>query len=167
MRKNLEKLVSQDLENDVYFWDGNICVRSTAITIGNPPSVTISVPNLSGVSVQREQTSLIVTFATAVLLLFFMLMGFGYLPKYPVIGSFFLLLCAWPAARLLRSDRWEVTLKQGGILADESFTSRSQQWSHQLCQAVSQAISASRSSGSGGHGGLSTPIFPNPVLTRN
>lgn len=167
MRQGLQKRIEQDPESDVFFWDGEVCVRSTAITVGNPPQNTISIHNLNGVSVSKGHSSILGMLACLIVLLFFWFLGFSTIKSSPWVGGFLLILSAWPAWLMARPAPWEVLLKQGGMLADEIFTSRSEKWAKLFCDAVSQAIIQRKTGGSGGQPVAVEAIFPDPVLTRN
>ena len=95
------------------------------------------------------------------------LCGFAWIKEFTGLGVVALTLSAWPLYLMFRPRPWEVTLKKGGILGDESFETRSQQWAQTLSDAISRAIIASRSSGSGGQAVAQEAIFPDPVFTRN
>ena len=167
MRKADKRQVSEDLKNDVYFWDGVVCVRSTAITIGSPVTTTISVPNLEGVSVRKRESSTIGMLCGCFVVLFLWLFGLSCIREFLWVGSFLIALSAWPIYLMFKPRPWEVSLKKGGILADESFETKSEQWARMLSEAISRAIMATRESGSGGQFSSKQGIFPDPVLTRN
>ena len=166
-RKAASRQIQEDQSNDIYFWDGVICVRSTAITIGSPPTTTISVRNLQGVSIAKREATAMSMICGSLVVLFLWLFGFAWIKESTGLGVATLLLSAWPIYLMFRPRPWEVTLKKGGMLADEHFETKSQQWAQTLTDAISRAIIASRSSGSGGQPVAQEAIFPDPVLTRN
>jgi hypothetical protein len=167
VRKNLQRHIQQDRESDVYFWDGEVCVRSTAITVGNPPSNTISIAGLQGVSVSRAEGSTLGILGGTLVLILFLFLGFSSVLKFPFVGGFFLLLAGWVGWLLFRPAPWQVILKSGGLLSDEVFSSDSEDWARRFGDAVSQAILARHPGGSGGQPVPAQAIFPDPVLTRN
>ena len=167
VRKAATRQIQEDQQNDIYFWDGVVCVRSTAVTIGSPPTTTISVPNLQGVSIAKREASAMSMICGSLVVLLMWLCGFAWIKEFTGLGVVALTLSAWPLYLMFRPRPWEVTLKKGGILGDESFETRSQQWAQTLSDAISRAIIASRSSGSGGQAVAQEAIFPDPVFTRN
>ena len=177
--KNRRKQIAQDPEQDVYFWDGQVCVRSSVITVGNPPINTISVQNLHGVAYENKPRSFIWP-------LFFGLLGFVFLmttaslfisssatgndsiglalafPMLALTTWFFYKALASPASHL-------VTLKMGGLLGDEIFSSKSKEWAEKFSHAVSQAIMIEQHRRGGGGQAVyqPEPIFPDPTHARN
>lgn len=167
VRKSLQRHIQQDPVSDVYFWDGEVCVRSSGITVGNPPTNTISVPSLQGVVVAKAEGSILGTLGGSLVLILFLFLGFSGMRTSWLVGGFFLGLAGWVGWLMFRPSPWQVVLKQGGLLSDEVFTSHSEDWARRFGDAVSQAIMARASGGSGGQQIPSQAIFPDPVLTRN
>jgi hypothetical protein len=158
--------IQQDLENDVFFWDGEVCVRSSVVTIGNPPSNVISIANLQGASIDREKLKT-VDLITNSLFLFILLAAVFVLGwVHPWLAVAPLLLSAVPVYLMIRPRPWVITLKKGGVLADEYFCSKDKKWSHDFVRSVTQAIMGNRG-GSGGQSVHAYPIFPDPVLSKN
>jgi len=168
--------IFQRPEQEIYFNDGHICVTSGAITVGNPPTNTISIQNLFGVSLSKAGTDwfwLIVFFIGA--LFFTGLTLFSAISDYEGRWYFafaFGIFALWFWIRLyldhLRESPWEVKLKIGGMTADEVFLNPNQEWAEKFSQAVSYALTVEQHRRSGGTQPLPPPpIFPNPTFSRN
>jgi len=179
MRYNIpeKREVSQDPDQDVYFWDGSVCVRSSVITIGNPPTNTISIQNLQGVSLSKgKRNGFLVTIYIIGLLFLTPITALSiWLDKELkawIISFGLSLINLWLFIRFcleIRPLPWAVTMKMGGMLADEVFTSRNQKWAEQFSQAVSQAIMIEqhRRGGGGQTAYQPEPVFPDSTNSRN
>ena len=168
--------IFQKPEQDIYFHDGHICVTSGAITIGNPPTNTISIQNLNGVSLSQEKVtpwSLVfwslgsLLFIALVVVCFFSDNWRDYLIFIGSLG----LIAGMFIAKLIHEllpRPWDVTIKIGGMMADEVFSNPNQEWAEKFAQAVSYALSVEQHRrGGGGQAVPQAPIFPSPTLGRN
>lgn len=169
MRYNIPKKreVAEDPEQDVYFWDGEVCVTSRVITIGNPPTNTISVLNLNGVSLNQDRVSGIAFLSYTICGIFFATFGVASYSKYALLSFVLLVASCLIFYRLLKTS-WSVTLKMGGLLADEVFTAKRRDWAERFAAAVGRAMANEQNQrGSGGQAVHQAPIFPDPTFSRN
>jgi hypothetical protein len=157
--------IEENPEPDVYFWDGEVCVTSRIISIGDPATSTLSVPNLHGVSLNQDRCSGLGFLAYTICGIFFGVFGVASYPKYPVLCFILLGSAGLILYRLLRTN-WSVTLKMGGILSDEVFTSHRREWAEKFAAAVGRAMAAAQS-GDGDSPMPSQAILPDPVFSRN
>jgi hypothetical protein len=169
--------IAEDPDQDVYFWDGQVCVRSSVITIGDPPTNTISVQNLQGVSLSKNKPDIASIFLFALGgCLFLGMTALGVWAdwaefKWWIFNLSLGVMALWFCIRLaleLHPSPWQITMKLGGMLADEVFSSHDQQWAEKFAQAVSQAIAIEQHRrGGGGQSVPQAPIFPDPTSSRN
>lgn len=166
-RIHRSRQIEEQPEQDVYFWDGEVCVTSQVVTVGNPSTNTISVKNLNGVSLSRGGMSVLPFFVNLICAVFFIFMGVSaHIASYKVFCWVLLGISAFIFYKLLRNP-WEVTLKMGGILDDEVFSSYRKEWAEKFHQAVTDAISSGGGTGQGGQHVPHEAILPDPVFTRN
>lgn len=160
-RRNIE----QQPEQDVYFWDGEVFVSSSVVSIGDPATTTISVPSLQGVDFRSRQSSI----SIGGMLLSGCVAFFGVL-MLQISVAFAVAMFACSVAilwKFFNVGGYDVTLRLGGVLNDQIFTSRKRSWAEKFAAAVGQAIASRSRGGSGGQDVPHSVIFPDPVLIRN
>ena len=157
--------IEEQPDQDVYFWDGEVCVSSSTVTVGDPATTTISVPSLHGVDFASRQSTL----SLGPMVLSGCVAFFGFMMlQMSVAFAVAMFVCAavilW---KFFNLGGYDVTLRMGGVLNDHIFTSRNRRWAERFASAVGQAIAHKNHGGSGGQYVASEAILPDPVFTRN
>lgn len=154
---------SQDLDQGVFFWDGEVGVTSNAVTIGNPAHTTIAVNSLQGVTTKTHPAD----YSLGKLLAgFVMLLLAGIFYKNITVCVAFVLIGSVFFWKSPKKAFYEVTLKLGGAFSDHILTSFDKEWAQKFSESVTNAM-FHKSSGGGGSNFPAQAILPDPVLTRN
>ena len=157
-----------DLDSSkLYYYDDTISVTKSMVTLGHPYNQVYNLATIHGVSFGKDKSGQLVALMWIILSVFGVLFGLSVWDHYAFFGATIL---AGSFAVLWRTikkyERPFVELKFGGLNNQMLFMKRMDE-AEALAIAIKMAMHDLNTPPEPGQSVQISPIFPNPVLSRN